>query len=163
MDQEWAEGEPATVAQALHDASNRKQRPFIAVNCAAINRELVESELFGQEKGAFTGAENARAGAFELADGGTLFLDEIGEMEPTLQAKLLRVLQERTFRRVGGVQDVPVDVRIIASTNRDLRQMVQVGGFREDLFYRINVVPVRVPPLRERLDDIPDLVRHVGD
>ncbi|HEB53891.1 MAG TPA: sigma-54-dependent Fis family transcriptional regulator [bacterium] len=148
------------VARCVHERSSRRHGPFVAVNCAALTEALLEAELFGYEPGAFTGASReGKDGLFAVATGGTLFLDEIGEMEPTLQAKLLRVLQERTFRRVGGVQDVPVDVRIIASTNRDLRQMVQSGGFREDLFYRLNVMAVHVPPLRERAADVP-LLSH---
>jgi DNA-binding NtrC family response regulator len=148
------------VARCIHERSSRRHGPFVAINCAALTEALLEAELFGYEPGAFTGASReGKDGLFAVAAGGTLFLDEIGEMEPTLQAKLLRVLQERTFRRVGGVQDVPADVRIIASTNRDLRQMVQTGGFREDLFYRLNVMTVHVPPLRERAADIP-LLSH---
>jgi DNA-binding NtrC family response regulator len=148
------------VARCIHERSARRHGPFVAINCAALTEALLEAELFGYEPGAFTGASReGKDGLFAIASGGTLFLDEIGEMEPTLQAKLLRVLQERTFRRVGGVQDVPADVRIIASTNRDLRAMVQTGGFREDLFYRLNVMTVHVPPLRERNADIP-LLSH---
>jgi len=148
------------VARCIHERSARRHGPFVAINCAALTEALLEAELFGYEPGAFTGANReGKDGLFAVAAGGTLFLDEIGEMEPTLQAKLLRVLQERTFRRVGGVQDVPADVRIVASTNRDLRQMVQAGRFREDLFYRLNVMTVNVPPLRERAADIP-LLSH---
>ena len=148
------------VARCVHERSSRRHGPFVAINCAALTEALLEAELFGYEPGAFTGASReGKDGLFAVATGGTLFLDEIGEMEPTLQAKLLRVLQERTFRRVGGVNDVPVDVRIIASTNRDLRQMVQTGGFREDLFYRLNVMAVHVPPLKERAADVP-LLSH---
>jgi two-component system response regulator AtoC len=148
------------VARCIHERSARRHGPFVAVNCAALTESLLEAELFGYEPGAFTGAQkDGKDGLFAVAAGGTLFLDEIGEMEPTLQAKLLRVLQERTFRRVGGVQDTPADVRIVASTNRDLRQMVQTGRFREDLFYRLNVMTVHVPPLRERAADIP-LLSH---
>ncbi|MBL8731587.1 MAG: sigma-54-dependent Fis family transcriptional regulator [Planctomycetes bacterium] len=148
------------VARCVHERSARRHGPFVAINCAALTEALLEAELFGYEPGAFTGAaREGKDGLFAVAAGGTLFLDEIGEMEPTLQAKLLRVLQERTFRRVGGVQDVPADVRIIASTNRDLRQMVQGGRFREDLFYRLNVMSVHVPPLRERAADVP-LLSH---
>ncbi len=148
------------VARCVHERSARRQGPFVAVNCAALTEALLEAELFGYEPGAFTGASReGKDGLIAVASGGTLFLDEIGEMEPTLQAKLLRVLQERTFRRVGGVQDLPVDVRIIASTNRDLRQMVQTGEFREDLFYRLNVMAVEVPPLRDRSADVP-LLSH---
>ncbi len=148
------------VARCIHERSARRHGPFVALNCAALTESLLEAELFGYEPGAFTGAQkDGKDGLFAVASGGTLFLDEIGEMELTLQAKLLRVLQERTFRRVGGVQDTPADVRIVASTNRDLRQMVQAGGFREDLFYRLNVMTVHVPPLRERAADIP-LLSH---
>ncbi|MCC7062389.1 MAG: sigma-54-dependent Fis family transcriptional regulator [Planctomycetes bacterium] len=148
------------VARCVHERSARRQGPFVALNCAALTESLLEAERFGYEPGAFTGAQkDGKDGLFAVAAGGTLFLDEIGEMELTLQAKLLRVLQERTFRRVGGVQDIPADVRIVASTNRDLRQMVQAGGFREDLFYRLNVMTVHVPPLRERSADIP-LLSH---
>ena len=148
------------VARCIHERSARRSGPFVAINCAALTEALLEAELFGYEPGAFTGAaREGKDGLFAVAAGGTLFLDEIGEMETTLQAKLLRVLQERSFRRVGGVQDVAADVRIVASTNRDLRQMVQTGGFREDLFYRLNVMTVHVPPLRERAADIP-LLSH---
>jgi len=148
------------VARCVHERSARRHGPFVAVNCAALTEALLEAELFGYEPGAFTGASReGKDGLFAVAKGGTLFLDEIGEMEPNLQAKLLRVLQERVFRRVGGVQDVPVDVRIITSTNRDLREMVRAGGFREDLFYRLNVMAVNVPPLRERAEDVP-LLSH---
>ena len=148
------------VARCIHERSARRSGPFVAINCAALTEALLEAELFGYEPGAFTGAaRDGKDGLFAIAAGGTLFLDEIGEMEPTLQAKLLRVLQERSFRRVGGVQDLPADVRIIASTNRDLRQMVQGGGFREDLYYRLAVMNVHVPPLRERAADIP-LLSH---
>ncbi|MEO6597267.1 MAG: sigma-54 dependent transcriptional regulator [Planctomycetota bacterium] len=148
------------VARCIHERSARRHGPFVAINCAALTEALLEAELFGYEPGAFTGANReGKDGLFAVASGGTLFLDEIGEMEPTLQAKLLRVLQERTFRRVGGVQDITADVRIVASTNRDLRQMVTTGGFREDLFYRLNVMTVHVPPLRDRAADIP-LLSH---
>jgi len=148
------------VARCIHERSARRHGPFVAINCAALTESLLEAELFGYEPGAFTGAQkDGKDGLFAVAAGGTLFLDEIGEMEPTLQAKLLRVLQERSFRRVGGVQDLPADVRIVASTNRDLRQMVQRGGFREDLYYRLNVMTVHVPPLRERAADVP-LLSH---
>jgi len=142
------------VAQALHNSSNRKQRPFIAVNCAAINRELVESELFGHEKGAFTGADSRRAGRFESAEGGTIFLDEIGDMAPETQAKVLRVLQERKLERVGGTASVDVDVRVVVATHRDLEKAVEEGTFREDLYYRLKVVEVELPPLRERRADV---------
>ncbi len=147
------------VAQALHDFSPRKDKPFIKINCAAIPGTLMESELFGYEKGAFTGANGSKPGRFELADKGTLFLDEIGEMSMEMQVKLLRVLQEKTFERVGGLRSISVDVRLIAATNRDLEQLVKEERFRGDLFYRLNVVPVHLPPLRERPDDIPKLAR----
>ncbi len=148
------------VARALHDRSDRASGPFIRVNCGAIPEALFESELFGHEKGAFTGAVTARPGRFELADGGTLFLDEVGELPREMQVKLLRVLQDRTFERVGGVRSLQVNVRLVAATHRDLRREVAQGGFREDLFYRLEVVPIRLPPLRERVDDIPALVHH---
>jgi DNA-binding NtrC family response regulator len=148
------------VARAMHSRSPRANRSFIAVNCAAFSHELVQSELFGHEKGAFTGALARREGKFELADGGTLFLDEIGDMSLETQAKLLRVLQEKRFERVGGNQSLAVDVRIIAATNQDLETMVADGRFREDLYYRIKVVELRLPPLRERPTDIPPLVIH---
>jgi len=148
------------VARCVHERSARRHGPFVAVNCAALTESLLEAELFGYEPGAFTGAaKEGKDGLFAIAAGGTLFLDEIGEMESTLQAKLLRVLQERSFRRVGGVHDTPADVRIIASTNRDLRTMVQGGQFREDLFYRLNVMTVQVPTLIDRAADIP-LLSH---
>jgi len=146
------------VARAIHFNSPRLGRPFLALNCAAIPRELLESELFGFEKGAFTGAVERKAGKFEQADGGTLFLDEIGDMPLDLQAKLLRVLQEKEITRTGGNSTIQVDVRIVAATNQDLMQKVQAREFREDLFYRLNVVPINLPPLRERADDIPLLV-----
>jgi len=142
------------VAQAIHELSGRSKGPFIAVNCGAIPRELIESELFGHEKGAFTGATDRRIGRIESADKGTLFLDEIGELDPAVQVKLLRALQERTFERVGSSSSITVDVRIVTATNRDLAQEVATGNFREDLYYRINVVPVALPPLRERREDI---------
>jgi DNA-binding NtrC family response regulator len=142
------------VAHAIHELSDRASGPFVAVNCGAIPRELIESELFGHEKGAFTGATNRRIGRMEAADGGTLFLDEIGELDPTAQVKLLRALQERSFERVGSSSSITVDVRIVTATNLDLDQQVAEGKFREDLFYRVNVVPVVLPPLRERREDI---------
>jgi DNA-binding NtrC family response regulator len=148
------------VAQALHQRSPRRTRPFVAVNCAAISRELVESELFGHEKGAFTGADARRAGRFEAAHGGTILLDEIGDMPPETQAKVLRVLQERRFERVGGPRPVEVDVRVVAATHRDLEQEVRRGRFREDLYYRLKVVEVELPPLRERPEDVPALAAH---
>ncbi|BCB96481.1 sigma-54-dependent Fis family transcriptional regulator [Dissulfurispira thermophila] len=142
------------VAKNIHFRSARAEKPFIPVNCGAIPTELLESELFGHEKGAFTGAVVSRVGRFELADGGTIFLDEIGEMQPILQVKLLRVLQERSFERIGGIRTVNVDVRIIAATNQNLEDAVAAGRFREDLFYRLNVIPINIPPLRERTEDI---------
>lgn len=148
------------VARALHDYGKRKGGPFVAVNMAAIPRELIESELFGHEKGAFTGATTRSAGRFEQAEGGTLFLDEIGDMPLEAQTRLLRVLQQGEYTTVGGRVPLKTDVRIVAATNRDLRQLINQGLFREDLFYRLNVVPIRLPPLRERSEDIPDLVRH---
>jgi PAS domain S-box-containing protein len=148
------------VARAVHDASRRKDKPLIKLNCSALPTGLVESELFGHEKGAFTGATEKRTGRFELADGGTIFLDEVGELPPEVQVKLLRVLQEREFERVGGVKTIRVDVRVIAATNRDLAQAVAAGKFRQDLYYRLNVFPVALPPLRERVDDIPLLVHY---
>ena len=150
------------IARAVHSASDRRNRPLIKVNCAALPTGLVESELFGHEKGAFTGAVGKRVGRFELADGGTIFLDEIGELPLDVQVKLLRVLQEREFERVGGAQTIRVDVRVIAATNRDLNQAVAGGKFRSDLFYRLNVFPILVPPLRERRDDISLLVHYFG-
>jgi DNA-binding NtrC family response regulator len=148
------------VAQALHNRSNRKNQPFIAVNCAAISRELVESELFGHEKGAFTGADARRQGRFEAAEGGTIFLDEIGDMPLETQAKVLRVIQERSFERVGGTQPIDVDVRIVAATHRNLQEEVAEGRFREDLFYRLHVVEIELPPLRARSEDIPALAQR---
>ncbi len=148
------------VAHALHQLSPRNKSPFIAVHCAALSTTLLESELFGHEKGAFTGAAERRRGRFELADGGTLFLDEIGEIDPALQVKILRVLEERRFERVGGSETIDVDVRLVAATNRDLKKMVAEGTFREDLFYRLDVVTVQMPPLRERAGDIPLLAQH---
>ncbi|NVN89455.1 MAG: sigma-54-dependent Fis family transcriptional regulator [Desulfuromonadales bacterium] len=148
------------VARAIHDSSPRAKKAFVAVNCGAIPEQLMESELFGHKKGAFTGAVADRAGLFEQADGGTLFLDEIGELPLLMQTKLLRVLQEREFRRVGGAQVQKSDVRILTASNRDLQSQVKDGGFREDLFYRINVMQIVVPPLRERIEDIPVLVDH---
>jgi two-component system nitrogen regulation response regulator GlnG len=148
------------VARALHDYGKRRAGPFVAVNMAAIPRELIESELFGHERGAFTGATNRTQGRFEQGNGGTLFLDEIGDMPPEAQTRLLRVLQEGEFTSVGGRQPIKANVRIIAATHRDLRNAIRLGQFREDLFYRLNVVPIRLPPLRERAEDIPLLARH---
>lgn len=148
------------VARAIHLASPRRERPFVAVNCAAIPENLIESELLGHERGAFTGATVQKRGQFEQADGGTLFLDEIGDMSLNTQAKVLRVLQEQQFTRVGGTKLIKVDVRVIAASNKDLSQEIVKGNFRDDLFYRLNVLPIEVPPLRERREDIPLLVRH---
>ncbi len=149
------------VARAIHEASPRAARPFLCVNCAALSAGLLESELFGHEKGAFTGADRLRKGRFELADGGTLLLDEVSEIDPGLQAKLLRVLQERCFERVGSSLSRRSDVRIVATTNRDLEAEVRAGRFRQDLFFRLNVLPILLPPLRARLDDLPALVEHL--
>lgn len=148
-------------AHAIHHASNRRGKPFIRVNCAAIPESLLESEFFGYEKGAFTGANKSKLGKIELANGGTLFLDEIGDMSLFLQAKLLRVLQDMEFERVGGNKTIKVDVRVMAATNRDLKVLVQTGKFREDLYYRLNVLEIHIPPLRQRPDDIPLLTRHL--
>ncbi|BBO90814.1 sigma-54-dependent transcriptional regulator [Desulfosarcina ovata] len=148
------------VASALHFNSPRKDKPFVAVNCSALAETLLESELFGHEKGAFTGAVSMKKGRFEIADGGTLFLDEIGELSAGLQVKLLRVLQERVIERVGGTKPIPVNIRLVAATNKSLKSEVAAGNFREDLFYRLNVVPITLPPLRERLEDIRPLVHH---
>jgi DNA-binding NtrC family response regulator len=148
------------MARALHQHSRRAQGPFVKINCTAIPENLLESELFGYEKGAFTGAVTSKAGKFELADQGTVFLDEIGDMPGALQAKLLRVLQEREFERLGGTKTLKVDVRIVAATNQDLRAALEQGAFREDLYYRLNVVPISIPPLREHKEDIPYLVDH---
>jgi len=148
------------VARALHDFGKRSKGPFVAINMAAIPRDLIESELFGHEKGAFTGAQNRSSGRFEQAEGGTLFLDEIGDMPMEAQTRLLRVLQQGEYSTVGGRTSIKTDVRIIAATHKDLGQLIQQGLFREDLYFRLNVVPMRLPPLRERSEDIPDLVRH---
>jgi two-component system, NtrC family, response regulator PilR len=148
------------VARAIHYNSVRSTMPFVAVNCSAVPETLLESELFGHVKGSFTGAISNKAGLFEVANGGTIFLDEIGDTTPTIQVKLLRVIQEREFRRVGGNQDMKVDVRVIAATNRDLEKAVAEGAFREDLYYRLDVIPIRLPPLRLRTGDIPLLVTH---
>jgi sigma-54 dependent transcriptional regulator, flagellar regulatory protein len=146
------------VARAIHDLSDRADRPFVPVNCGAIPSELLESELFGHEKGAFTGALTRRRGRFELAEGGTLFLDEIGDMPVAMQVKLLRVLQERTFERVGGAETLRCNVRVIAATHRNVEERISEGQFREDLYYRLNVFPIHVPPLRERVEDLPLLI-----
>ena len=151
------------VARAIHGASSRKDRPLIKVNCGALSPTLIESELFGHEKGAFTGAVGRKPGRFELADGGTIFLDEIGELPPELQVKLLRVIQESEFERLGGNKTIKVDVRIIAATNRNLKAEVDQGTFREDLWYRVNVYPITMPPLRQRREDIPLLVEHFAN
>ncbi|MCL2723253.1 MAG: sigma-54 dependent transcriptional regulator [Polyangiaceae bacterium] len=148
------------VARALHDHSSRRSKPFIKVNCAAIPKELIESELFGYERGAFTGAVSSKPGRFELANGGTLFLDEIGEIPVEMQVKLLRALQESEFERVGGIKTIRIDVRLVAATNRDLKKLIAQAAFREDLFYRLNVVSLRLPALRERASDIPLLTEH---
>jgi len=148
------------IARAIHQHSRRAGGPFIKINCTAIPENLLESELFGYEKGAFTGAAAAKPGKFELADQGTIFLDEIGDMAGSLQAKLLRVLQEREFERLGGTKTIKVDVRVVAATNQDLRAALEQGTFREDLYYRLNVVPISIPPLREHKEDIPYLVDH---
>jgi DNA-binding NtrC family response regulator len=146
-------------ARAIHNWSDRKDRPFVAINCVGLSKELLESELFGYERGAFTGAQQRKKGKLDLADGGTVFLDEIGDISQVVQSKLLRFLQEREFERVGGTELIPVDVRIIAATNRDLEIAVREGRFREDLYYRIKVVPITLPPLRDRKEDIPELVQ----
>jgi sigma-54 specific flagellar transcriptional regulator A len=149
------------VARTLHYNSRRRDKPFVPVNCGAIPRELLESELFGHEKGAFTGAVASRAGRFEMAQGGTLFLDEIGDMPLDMQVKILRVLQERNYERVGGNKTINTDVRIVTATHRNLENMIEEGGFREDLYYRLNVFPIEMPPLRERVEDIPLLLNEL--
>jgi transcriptional regulator with PAS, ATPase and Fis domain len=151
------------IAKEIHRTSKRCDGPFVAVNCAAIPENLIESELFGHEKGAFTGAHQQKIGKFELANGGTLFLDEIGDLPMQLQVKLLRVLQERELYRVGGVSTVPIDVRIVAATHKNLEEMIETGNFREDLYYRLNVIQINLPPLRERQDDIPRLVKYFSN
>src|SRR6516162_2550377 len=148
------------VARAIHACSPRSAEPFVSINCGAFPETLLESELFGYMKGAFTGASQNKRGLFEVANGGTIFLDEISEMSVSMQVKLLRVLQERTIRAVGGTQETPIDVRVIAATNKDLRQMVAAGTFREDLYYRVSVIPINVPPLRERREDVEMLANH---
>jgi two-component system response regulator PilR (NtrC family) len=148
------------VARAVHDSSSRAEKPFVPVNCGAMPENLLESELFGYIKGAFTGASSNRAGLFEAADKGSIFLDEIGEMPLAMQVKMLRVLQEKRIRRVGAADEIAVDTRVIAATNRDIKGMVEDGGFRQDLYYRLSVIPLRVPPLRERREDISDLANH---
>jgi transcriptional regulator with GAF, ATPase, and Fis domain len=148
------------IARALHECSYRRRRPFVAINCGAIPENLLESELFGHVKGAFTGALANKPGKFEVADGGTIFLDEIGDMSPELQVKLLRVLETSSFEPVGGSRSVTVNVRVVAATHRDLEKAIEEGKFREDLYYRLHVIPVRLPPLRERRSDIPLLIRH---
>lgn len=147
------------IANALHFGSNRNNKPYVKINCGALPENLLESELFGHERGAFTGAVSKKIGRFELADGGTLFLDEVGELTPSIQVKLLRVLQEKEFERVGGTDTIKVDVRILAATNRNLLDMVKKGEFREDLFYRLNVIPIEIPPLRDRKEEIPSLIK----
>ena len=149
------------VARSIHLRSSRASGPFVPVNCGAIPRELIESELFGYEKGAFTGAMRDRAGLMELSNGGTLFLDEIGDMPLDMQVKLLRMIEERSFTRVGGSKAISIDVRFVCATHRDLRQLIEEQKFREDLFYRINVFPILLPPLRARLEDIPALVNSI--
>src|SRR6266700_654654 len=151
------------VARAIHRRSKRVSRPFVSVNCAGLPRDLIASELFGHEKGAFTGATQQRLGRFELANGGTLFLDEVGELPPETQIALLRVLQEHEFERVGGTRRIRADVRVIAATNRNLQAAISTGSFRSDLFYRLHVFPLEVPPLRERREDIPLLVEYFID
>lgn len=151
------------IARAVHFNSPRAKGPFVAVNCAALNEQLLESELFGHEKGSFTGADRQRVGRFETADGGTLFLDEVGDIPAAMQVKLLRVLQERSFERVGGTAPIEVDVRVIAATHRNLEELIRTGAFREDLYYRLNVVTLDIPPLRERREDIAPLVQHFTD
>jgi DNA-binding NtrC family response regulator len=148
------------IANAVHFNSNRKEKPYIKVNCGALPENLLESELFGYEKGAFTGATSRKLGRFDRADGGSIFLDEVGELTLPMQVKLLRVLQEKEFERVGGVESIKVDIRVIAATNRDLKKMLEEGTLREDLYYRLNVIPIEIPPLRERREDIPILIHH---
>ncbi len=149
------------IARAIHELSPRAGSPFLGVNCAALSESLLESELFGHEKGAFSGATSSAKGLFRAADGGTLFLDEIGEISSEMQVKLLRAIQENEFERVGGVKTIRVNVRLITATNRDLAKQVELGHFREDLYYRLNVVPLHLPPLRERMDDFEDILNHL--
>ncbi len=151
------------IANAIHNKSDRKDKPYVKINCGAIPENLIESELFGYEKGAFTGAVSKKVGKFERANGGTIFLDEIGELDLSMQVKLLRVLQEKELERVGGNQPIMIDVRVVAATNRDLFKMVERGDFREDLYYRLNVIPIQLPPLRERKEDIPLLIQYFLD
>ncbi len=151
------------VARAIHRRSQRSSKPFVSVNCVAIPRDLIASELFGHEKGSFTGAVQRRLGRFEMADGGTIFLDEVGELPKETQIALLRVLQEREFERVGGTRSIQTNVRVVAATNRDLRAAIAAGTFRSDLFYRLNVFPLEVPPLRDRREDIPELIEYFID
>jgi len=151
------------IARAVHYNSGRRERPFVSVNCGALPDELLESELFGHMKGSFTGATGNKKGLFEVASGGTIFLDEIGETSSAMQIKLLRVLQERRIRRVGGTEEIPVDVRVITATNQDLGHMVREKSFREDLYYRINVIAIEMPPLRDKREDIPALAEHFLD
>ncbi|HEX9860885.1 MAG TPA: sigma-54 dependent transcriptional regulator [Nitrospirota bacterium] len=151
------------VARAIHNRSARVDKPFMAINCAALPETLLESELLGHEKGAFTDAKSLKKGLFELADGGTLFMDEVGDMAYSMQAKLLRILEDKTFKRVGGVKDITVDVRVISATNQDLKDLMSDGGFRKDLYYRLQVVPIYLPPLRERKEDILPLTKHFID
>ena len=148
------------MARAIHEASGRQEAQMLAINCSALTDTLLESELFGHEKGAFTGAHKQHRGIFEQAHGGSILLDEIGDISPQLQVKLLRVLQEQSFQRVGGTETIKVDVRVMAATNRDLEQAMEAGSFREDLFFRLNVIPLSIPPLRQRMEDIPELVSH---
>ena len=148
------------IARVIHYGGPRKDKPFLAENCGALSENLLESELFGHVRGAFTGAVAEKKGIFELADGGTVFLDEVGEMSPAMQVKLLRILQDGEYRPVGGMQHRTVDVRLLAATNRNLEEEVKKGNFREDLFYRVNVFPITLPPLRDRTEDIPSLANH---
>src|SRR5690606_25103725 len=148
------------VARAIHERSNRRKGPFVAINCAAFPREILENELFGHEKGAFTGALNEKAGCFELAHGGTLFLDEVAEMEPDIQVKFLRALEQRSFRRLGGKKEISVDIRVVAATNKNINKAIDNGDLRDDLYHRLAVIPVFLPPLRERRGDVRILAEH---